>query len=946
MRIRPIALLVALVALPVALAGQAPPGDSTPLGKDPQVITGVLSNGLHYYIRENHRPEQRAELRLAVNAGMVTEDDDQLGLAHFTEHMAFNGTTHFPKNDLIAYMRSIGMRFGPEVNAYTRFDETVYTLTVPTDTAALFEKGLQVLDDWAEGQVFDTAEVRKERGVILEELRLHRGAEGRILDKELPVVFAGSRYADRNPGSLASMASIQQFDPKALVRFYRDWYRPDEMAVVVVGDVDARKVEAEVRVRFGAIPTPPSPRPHPFYTVPPSDTARYLSITDPEFPMSQVGAYWRVPADTAHTVGDYRRQLVERLHDAMLGQRLNELAQKPDPPFVAAGAGHGALVRPERMYMISAAAREGEQARALAAILTEAERARQHGYTAGELDRAKADLLRNYEQAFAERDKTESANYAREYVANFLEDEPYPGIAAEYALVRQLLPTITLADVNALSGRLLAGKSRGVLAIAPEKTGLTPITTTRLAAVFDSVQQTSVAAYRDEVAAAPLVADLPAPARIVSERALPQVDARELRLANGVRVILKSTDFKADEVLLTGYAPGGASLVSDRDASLAGLVPAVVMNGGLGAFSAVDLQKKLAGKRAQVGVSLNETTANVSGSASPRDLETLFQLLYLRLTAPRADTAAFQAMRQRLHAFLDNRGAEPEAVFSDSVSVALSQHSARRRPVTSALVDSLSLDDALRIYRDRIGNAGGFTFVLVGAFNPDSIRPLVVKYLGALPAAPRQRWRDVNPETPAGIVKVTVHKGIEPKSQVVIYFSGPAATAPDDRHSLAALSEMLSIRLIDVVREELGGTYGIGAGGSSERWPRPRFRLQIGFGCAPDRVDELTARVFKEVEQLRTAGPDSALVEKVVQQERRGLETALKTNGWWLNRLSAATYMGEEFGGAAWASALIDRVNARSLQAAARQYLNPDRYVQGVLLPESPKPEVKAVPQK
>ena len=685
MRIGSYALVVALVAAPAALRAQAVPADTTRLGTDPQVTAGVLANGMHYYIRANHKPEKRAELRLAVNAGSVQEDADQLGLAHFTEHMAFNGTTHFRKNELIEYMRSIGMRFGPEVNAGTGFDETVYMLTVPTDTAALFEKGLQVLDDWAQGQLFDSTEVRKERGVVTEEVRLHLGVERRLFDKELPVVFAGSRYAERYVGG--SIESIQHFDPKALVRFYRDWYRPDQMAVVVVGDVDVKHVEAEVRARFGAIPAPSAPRAHTFFGVPVNDTTRYLVATDPELPMTQVGAYWRVPVDTVRTVGDYRRQLVEELYDAMLSQRLNELAQQRDPPFAGAGAGHTAMIRPQRMFMISAASQEGGQARALAALLTEAQRALQHGFTASELQRASANLLRSYEQAYAERDKTESARYTQEYVYNFLRDEPYPGIAAVYALVEQLLPAITLADVNAESGRILAGHDRGIIALAPEKTGLTPITTARLAAVFDSVQHVAVAPYQETVAETPLIAALPKPAAIVSERVVPQVGARDLRLTNGVRVVLKPTDFKADEVLLTGFSRGGSSLLSDREASLAQLVPGFVMNGGAGAFSSIELDKKLAGRRAQAYVVLGETTQTVSGSASPKDLETMFQLLYLRLTAPRADTAAFQAMRQRLRAFLENRGAEPNAVFSDTVSVTLAQHSPRRLPMTSTLVD-------------------------------------------------------------------------------------------------------------------------------------------------------------------------------------------------------------------------------------------------------------------
>ncbi|HEX9105848.1 MAG TPA: insulinase family protein, partial [Longimicrobiales bacterium] len=692
----PTLLLTLLPALVHAQAA-APAADTTRLVLDPQVVSGTLPNGLRYYIRANPKPEKRAELRLAVNAGSVLEDPDQLGLAHVVEHMAFNGTEHFQRHELVNYLESIGMRFGADLNASTSFDETIYMLQVPTDSGSALAKGIQILGDWAHGQLFDTTMVHKERGVVMEEWRLGRGAEERISNKQLPILFGGSRYAERIP--IGTAESIQRFDPRALVRFYRDWYRPDLMAVVAVGDFDVKKVEALIRQTFGSLADPAAERARTLFSVPGNDTTRYSIATDRELERTQVSVYWKLPADSVRTAADYRRELVERLYDRMLSSRLSELAQKPNPPFIGAGAGRGRLVRADRVFFLGAAVKDGGAARGLDAIVTEAERARRFGFTPGELARQKAVVLRSMEQMYAERDKTESADFAGDYVDSFLNGDPAPGIAVEYALYQRLLPTITLEEVNALARQGLGEHDRVVLLSAPDKAGVPVPTQAQLAAVFDSVRARSIEPYRDDVANAPLVPKLPAPARIISERVLASTGARELRLGNGVRVILRPTDFKADEVLLDAWSPGGASLLDDRDAALADLIPGAVRSGGLGAFSQIELTKALAGKAARVFPSIGETSQELTGSASPKDLETLFQLVYLTITAPRADTAAFAALKQRLHAAIENRGADPEGVYSDSLQAVLAQHSPRARPLTPALLDSLDLDEAMRIYR-------------------------------------------------------------------------------------------------------------------------------------------------------------------------------------------------------------------------------------------------------
>lgn len=925
-------LAVALAAMPAVLSGQDVARDTTRLTLDPQVVTGTLPNGLRYYIRENHKPEKRAELQLAVNAGSVVEDSDQLGLAHFTEHMAFNGTRHFEKNALLEYMRSIGMRFGAELNAYTSFDETVYFLTVPTDTGTALSKGFDVLADWAQGQLFDTTEIRKERGVVLEEWRLGRGAGMRMYNKQAPVVFAGSRYADRLV--IGTKESITGFDPTALRRFYRDWYRPDLMAVVAVGDFDARKIESMIRERFAALAAPAQARPRPAYGVPGADSIRFALATDKEATNTSLTVLWRIPADSVRTVADYRRDLVDDLYTGMLSVRLSELAQKPDPPFVGAYSFVSEMVRRDRVFAMGTAVKEGGETRGLDALLTEAERVRRHGFTAGELARQKARVLRSLEQAYNERDKTESGRYAMVYVQNFLNGTPAEGSEAAFRLAQRLFPGITLDEVNALSAGFLSGADRLVIGSAPEKSGVQAVTPGQLAAVFPSLKDRQIEAYKDVVADAPLVASLPKGAPIASERELPEVGAREIRLGNGVRVLLKPTDFKADEVMLQAYSIGGSSLLSEGDASKASLATGFVLAGGLGRLSQIDLAKVLAGKNARVFPMITETTQGLSGSASPRDLELLFQLTYLTLTSPRVDSGAFSSYKQRLRAMLENRGASPEQAWSDTLMVVLAQHSARRRPITAARVDSIQYDDALRIYRNRFADAGALRFVLVGSFNVDTVRPLLVKYLGALPSLGRhERPADVLPDAPTGVVKAAVRKGVEQKSSVAIVFSGPVAFGPDENARLNQLASLLSDHLLDVVREELGGTYGISAYASASRLPKPRYQFTINFGCAPDRVDQLTARIFSEIEKIRTQGPDTADVRKTKEQARRTREVSLKQNQWWLTQLYAASIYEWPWSTIPAGAARIEALDAKSIQETARKYLDPKRYVQVVLLP-------------
>ncbi|MGH7506280.1 MAG: insulinase family protein, partial [Longimicrobiales bacterium] len=662
------ALLILGSALPVrARAPQTPamqPADTLPV--DPAVTVGELENGLRYYVRANGRPEKRAELMLVVNAGSVLEEEDQRGLAHFVEHMAFNGTANFPKQALVDYLESIGMRFGADLNAYTSFDETVYMLTVPTDTGTALERGIQILEDWAHAQVFDREEIEKERGVVIEEWRLGQGAAARMRDELFPVLFHGSRYAERLP--IGDTAVLSSFAPESLERFYRDWYRPGLMAVIAVGDFDAGRVASLIEERFSDIPAATDPRERALYPVPDHDETLVSIASDPEATNSIVQVFYKRAHHEERTVGEYRQSLVERLYDGMLNARLAEIAQQPDPPFLGAGASGGAIIRTKDAYILGAGVPDGGIERGLEALLTEAERVARHGFTATELERRKADLLRGYEVAYAERDKSNSATYAQEYSRAYLEGEPIPGIAYEYEIAKRYVPGIELAEVNAHARETMSG-SRVIAVQAPEKADVALPAEQALLAIFDAVKAKEIAPYEDVVAVAPLVANPPAPGSVTGETRHDAIGVVEWTLSNGARVFIKPTDFKNDEVLFRGFSPGGSSLAPDSLVIDAMLATLAVQQGGLGAMSLIELNKELAGKATQVTPYIGDMDEGIAGQASPRDLETMLQLAYLYFTSPREDTATFQSIRTRIKASIANRDANPQTAFNDTLQV-------------------------------------------------------------------------------------------------------------------------------------------------------------------------------------------------------------------------------------------------------------------------------------
>ena len=923
-----------LVARQVAVAAGAATAPLTQtVPTDPRITVGTLPNGLRYYVRANAAPRNRAELRLVVSAGSILEDENQRGLAHFVEHMAFNGTTNFPNQRIVSFMQAIGMRFGAHVNAHTSFDETVFQLQIPTEDPAVVDRALLVLEDWAHNVSFDPVEIDKERGVILEEWRLGLGADGRMRDAQFPVLLRGSRYAERLP--IGTSEIIRTFTPDVLRRFYTDWYRPDLMAVIAVGDFDPAAVEARIRARFAPIPARPNPRPKPSYAVPEHPGTLYTVATDPEADRTIVSVISKMPERDQTTIGAYRQSLVERLFAGMLSERLAELAKTPAAPFLAAGTDRSRFIGPSEATSLSALVAENGIERGLTALFTEADRVARFGFTASELERQKLNTQRFLERAMVEEATWQSDRLADEYARNFLQKEPIPGIGYEFALHQRFFPEITLAEVNALAPGWMPDRSRVVSVTAPRRPGVTMPTEARLAAAIKAGANGSLTAYVDAVNTQPLLQPLPAPGRVVNTTTKDALGITEWELSNGVRVVLRPTTFKQDEIIFRAISAGGTSLASDQDFVAAQTATAVIGRSGLGALTESALERTLAGKTSFVQPQIDDVSEGLRGGSSRRDLETMFQLIYLTFTQPRADPDALRTLTGQLAATLGNRQALPDAVFGDAVEEAVSQGHLRARPLTPALLPQMRLDRSLAFYKERFADASDFTFVFVGTIDLKAIQPLVERYLGSLPALKRpEAVRDVGIRPPGGIVEREVRKGVDPRSQVSVLFTGPFQNDQLHRVTLRAMAETLEGNLQRTLREDLGGTYGVSVRPDSAEQPRGESRVTISFACDPARLNALVTALFQEIERFRRTGPSPAQVSDVRAALRRDLETNSRDNAYLLNQLAYKYEHGEDVAEVFGLERFYEQITPAAIRDAAQMYLDTSRYVKVTLLPE------------
>ena len=922
-----IAKIFFLLVIAFSLAGKA-----QPLPLDPAVRYGRLPNGLSYYIRHNTEPKDRVLFYLVNNVGSLLEEDDQQGLAHFMEHMSFNGTTHYPKNELIDYLQKNGVRFGADINAYTSFDETVYELPIPSDKPDVVDHGLQIIRDWAQNATLDPTEIDKERGVVLEEKRLGKGAGERMRRVYWPLILDGSRYAIRQTIGLDTV--LNNFKPETIRRFYHDWYRPDLQAVVIVGDIDAAKMEQELKARFSDLKNPEQERPRPKYTVPLTGQNHFIVATDREMTATQAEVLIKHPALSVRTAADYRNSLIQDLFNQMLEERYGELVRQADPPFVQAGAGINGFVGGLDVYDASVTAKPGALERGFKALWRETVRAKRFGFTTTELERAKASLLSGITTALKEKDKTPSVNYVKEYQQVFLRGEAAPGIEAEYALTTKDLPGITLQEVNALLGADLKTTDRDILILAPEKDRSSLPDSATVAGWISAVESEDLQAYKDQVNSLPLLSHPPVPGKITEEKRDQQLNITTLKLSNGLTVVLKPTDFRNDQILFSGFAPGGTSVYPDADYQSAANAAGVVAAGGAGNYSLSELQKYLSGKQVSVQPGIEERSQTISGGATPGDLETALQLVYAYMTEPRLDTAVFRGIIERSRAQLANRADDPNAVFSDSVSAILGNYNIRRTGPTLAKLAQIDPEKAYRIYKERFSDASAFTFTFVGSFDIAAIKPLLEKYLGSLPATHAgEQAKDLGIHIPPGVLEKTFYKGTEPKATVYLILSGAFDYNREDVVRLDALKEALQIRMIQRLREDESGVYSPGVRFNAAKYPQGRYSMMISFGCAPQNADKLVASALDEVAKLRQNGPLQENVDKWRAEAKTARETQLKTNTFWMGYLSSQLQNKEDLHQVDGYSGELDKMTIPQLQDAARRYLSGSNYIRLELLP-------------
>jgi zinc protease len=935
MRAAYLALLV--VAGTTLVSAQPPAGDlNARLPLDKAIRTGTLANGMTFYIRKNSEPDDRAMLRLAVKAGSIDEADDQRGLAHVLEHMAFNGSKHFPPGELVKYLESIGAQFGPHVNAYTSFDETVYMLDVPVDKAGALTKAFEAMSDFAGGVTLDSAEIDKERGVVLEEWRGRLGASERMLQPQMRALFGGSKYTDRNP--IGTPENLKSFPHQRLRDFYRDYYRPDRMAIVVVGDIDPQDVEAQIRTHFGSLPAP-TPATRTAAPIPNHPETRFAIVSDREAQGSSITVYHKHPRRDLVTVGDYRRTLVHGLMYQMLNARFGEIARQPNAPFLGASAGEDTLGRTLDAFVVAARVQDGAAVRGLNALAQELARVRQHGFGEAELNRAKLSLLSRYERMYNERDKTESPGLADELVRHFLIAEGAPGIEAEFELVKRLVPAITAAEIAGVARELITEQNRVVLSAAPEKAGVAAVSEAALSDALNTGLKASLEPWKDAIAGRELLTKAPTPGTVKSRREIAELGVTVLTLSNGVEVWLKPTTFRNDQISFSSYAKGGVSLAGPGEYVNASLATSLVGLSGIGGLTPVDMGKLLAGKLASVGPSVGTYTHGMSGSTTPRDLETALQLLYLQFTAPNRDPAAFTLLKQRLEASLSNQAQSPGAVFGERSRCINTVNHYTCRSLKPEDVAKLDADRMYAFYQQLYANAADFTFFVVGSFKVEEMVPLLEKYVASLPSkgSSTARVNDLKLQFPEKVMREVVYKGQEPRSQTVMSFFADTKLEEFETHRLQAAASVVENRLREILREQLGGTYSVGVGYSNTS-PVPGYgTTSVQFGSSPENVEKLQAAVMAELDRLRKEGPTAADVQAVKETEKNSIQEGLRDNGYWQGSLQSLHILGRDPRGILRRIERADSLNQENIHAAIRKYFPVERYTIVTLMPEAGK---------
>lgn len=922
------------VVMLIGLLGAQSQDMSQPIPFDPDTRTGTLENGMKYYVRYNAKPENNAELRLALNAGSILETEEQQGLAHFLEHMCFNGTENFPKNDLVNYLESIGVRFGAHLNAYTSFDETVYMLRVPTDNEEQFQQGFQIMEDWMHQLLLEPEEIDKERGVVIEEWRTRLGAQQRIAEQAYDKIFYGSRYPNRIP--IGDTAVLKHFEYETLRAFYEDWYRPNLMAIVVVGDIDVDQVEDMIKRQFSGVENPENAPERVEYGMPDHEETLVSLIEDEEATFNRVEVFWKHPTQPTESLADFRRDLITSLASTMLSDRLSELAQEENPPFTFSGAGYSSLVRPKEVYNTTAVVPNGGYLKGFEAIWTENQRARQHGFTSSELNRAKSTLLARLDQQYAEREKTPSARVVNRYVYHFLNGSPAPSIGQRRELSQALLPTISLAEVNSAFAAFITDKNRVISISGAEREDNPLPSEEEVLAVIRKVDAMDLEPYAEEEIQASLLEEMPEAGEVVSRSEDEELGTITLELSNGATVVLRPTDFQNDQILFRSFSKGGHSQYADEVYKSASMADNMVSSMGIGPFGPVDLEKFMSDKVVSLSPSISEREEGMNGRSSVKDFETLLQMVYLYHTDTPEDQAAFNSMVSRMSNLYANLGSNPQYWFQDQVTKAMYNDHPRRQALPDpADFEQIDLETVVRVFGERFGGADDFTYLFVGSFTPEEIIPMITQYIGAIPKGETgEEPQDVGARILTEATAETFYRGKEDQAQVVLRFITPGDWSLEDRYELRSATEVLSIMLREALREDEGGVYGVRVNSAASRGEQEYYQVSIQFTCAPSNVEKLIGVVEEIVSQLVADGPSAENLQKVRETQLKEYEEAIKTNSFWLGNL-AFGYRNEV--DLDWFLDMpedMKGLSAENIQAAAAAYMKSEHFVQMVLMPE------------
>ncbi len=908
----------------------------TPLPFDNEVKTGKLSNGFQYYIRRNVEPKDRVTMYLATKVGSILETEEQVGLAHFLEHMNFNGLKHFPKNELVNYLQKAGVRFGSDLNAYTGFDQTVYQLPIPSDDPELLKNGLQVMRDWAQDALLNEEEIDKERGIVLEEMRGGRGASQRMRDKYLPIMLNNSRYSNRLP--IGTEANIKGFPYASLRSFHKDWYRPDLQAIIIVGDIDVAAMESEIKRLFSDLKTPANAPKREEYQVPLLDANQFIAVTDPEMTYTVGQLTIKHKEQKVKTVRDFRANLLKSVYNDMLNARLGELAQSANPPFIQASVGIGGFIGGLDAYNAVFVAKPGAFETGFKALARELERVERHGFTESEFKRAITTIRKGTEMAYVERDKKKSDSYVNSYLNHYLEDSPALSNEDSYSLYKQLLPTLTLHEVNKLGKQYYVDNNRDMIIMAPENEKANLPDEQQVKTWFKDIEGEQIAAYDDKVSDLPMLAKEPVAGSISASKDIAAVASKELTLSNGVRVVLKPTTFKNDEILISAYSPGGTSLYSDSDYFTASQAADLVNSSGIGQLNTIELQKYLTGKNLNISPYISERAEGISGHSDKEGLKTAFEMIYGYFTAPRIEDDAFQSTITKTLSMIANRASNPNFVFSQAVMQSLYNGNIRRTPISEDDVKKIDQARALEIYKDRFADASDFTFTIVGSFTEEEIKPYLEQYLAALPASKRkEEAKDLGIYEPKKGFEKVVHKGQEEKATAVLSFYGDYSYNEQENLNMDALESVLTIKLLERLREEESGVYGTSARASTSKYPKNRFSFTVSFGTAVDKYQALIASTLDEISKVKKNGPLEEDLAKFKIEQKRQLELSLKENRFWMSQLSGAYQRNEDPTYITHYLDALDKISVDSVKAVANKYLKEEQLFKFILLPDESK---------